>query len=141
MEVGGIRIINDCYNSNPRAAEIMLDLLSSTPAAWRVAVLGEMLELGPASESLHRQVGRKAAQAGLGMLVAVSGAACYIAEEAERAGFPGHAVHFFGDSRAAGEFLRTALKPGHVVLFKGSRKVRLEDAMELAINNQQSPGR
>ncbi|MBI3664881.1 MAG: UDP-N-acetylmuramoyl-tripeptide--D-alanyl-D-alanine ligase [Acidobacteria bacterium] len=133
MEVGGIWIINDCYNSNPRAAEIMLELLAATPGYWRVAVLGEMLELGAGSEDLHRQVGRKAARANLGMLVGVSGAARFIVAEAVNAGFPDRAAHFFENSRAAGEFLRTALKAGGVVLFKGSRRVRLEEALEMVV--------
>ena len=57
MEHNGIVVWNDCYNSNPEAAQSMIDVLRETPAARRIAVLGEMLELGHAAEDLHRQVG------------------------------------------------------------------------------------
>ncbi|MBI3695112.1 MAG: UDP-N-acetylmuramoyl-tripeptide--D-alanyl-D-alanine ligase, partial [Acidobacteria bacterium] len=126
-EIRGIRIINDCYNSNPRAAEAMLELLRATPGARHVAVLGEMLELGESSGELHRQMGRKAAQAGVDLVVGVSGAARRMVEEAARCGA---VAHFFPDAPAAGEFLKTALHPGDVVLFKGSRGVKLEQALE-----------
>ncbi len=137
LTVGGIRIINDCYNSNPRAAEMMLDLLAATPAKRRVAVLGEMLELGENSESLHRQVGRKAADHKIDLLAGVRGAARHLVDEAVRQGLPGGAAHFFEAAPAAGEFLRTALQPGDAVLFKGSRAVKLEKALEIAVSDRE----
>jgi len=54
----GIAVLNDCYNSNPEAVRSMLDVIRATPARRRVAVLGEMLELGRWAEALHRDVGR-----------------------------------------------------------------------------------
>ncbi len=133
IEVDGIRIINDCYNSNPRAAEMMLHLLRATPARRRIAVLGEMLELGPTSRELHRRVGRCVVAAGVDLLVGVRGDARYLVDEAVREGLPRGAAHFSEDSRAAGEFLKNELQPGDAVLFKGSRGVRLEEALELAV--------
>ena len=131
LERNGVTIWNDCYNSNPEAVRAMLDVLRSTPARRHIAVLGEMLELGHAAEFLHRQVGRWAAESGLDALVAVSGAARFMAEEAVRAGMPPQSVHFFERSEgAAGEFVRQLLQPGDAVLFKGSRGVRIELAME-----------
>ena len=64
----GIVILNDCYNSNPDAARAMIDVLRDTPAQRRIAVLGEMLELGRWSEALHRDVGRYAAESGIDVL-------------------------------------------------------------------------
>src|SRR4029434_459725 len=64
MEHNGVTIWNDCYNSNPEAARAMLEVLAATPARRRVAVLGEMLELGHSAEDLHRDVGRYAAEQG-----------------------------------------------------------------------------
>jgi UDP-N-acetylmuramoyl-tripeptide--D-alanyl-D-alanine ligase len=133
VEVGRVRILNDCYNSNPRAAEAMLDLLAATPAARRVAVLGEMLELGPASQDLHRQLGRRVARSGLSLLVGVGGAARFLVEEAVRSGLPRSAASFFDDPRAAGKFLAATLRPGDAVLFKASRGVKLEEALDAAV--------
>jgi UDP-N-acetylmuramoyl-tripeptide--D-alanyl-D-alanine ligase len=131
LEHDGITIWNDCYNSNPEAVRAMLEVLRSTHARRRIAVLGEMLELGRAAECLHRQVGRYAAESGIDELVAVQGAARFIAEEAMGAGMPPHSVHFFEHSgNAAGEFVRQLAQPGDAMLFKGSRGVQIERTME-----------
>jgi len=130
LEHNGVVIWNDCYNSNPEAVRAMLDVLRSTPARRRIAVLGEMLELGHAAEMLHRQAGRCAAESGVDTLVAVHGAARFIAEEALRAGMLPQSVHFFEHPEEAGDFVREVAAPGDAILFKGSRGVRIERAME-----------
>jgi len=132
LEHNGITIWNDCYNSNPEALRAMLEVLRSTPARRHIAVLGEMLELGHAAEFLHRQAGRCAAESGLDALIAVQGAARFMAEEAVHAGMPPHTVHFFerSQSAAAGEFVRQLVQPGDAILFKGSRGVQIERVME-----------
>ncbi len=130
LEHNGIVMWNDCYNSNPEAVHAMLDVLRSTPARRHIAVLGEMLELGHASEFLHRQAGRCAAASGIDALIAVHGAAHFMAEEAVRAGMPPHSVHFFEQAAEAGDFVRQMVQPGDAILFKGSRGVRIEQAME-----------
>jgi len=126
----GIVVWNDCYNSNPEAAQSMLDVLRATPARRRIAVLGEMLELGRASEELHRRVGRYAAEHGVDLLIGVRGAARWTVEEAQAAGMDPGAAVFFDDAAAAGEFARGAAREGDAVLFKGSRGVRVERAVE-----------
>jgi UDP-N-acetylmuramoyl-tripeptide--D-alanyl-D-alanine ligase len=130
LEHNGIIVWNDCYNSNPEAVRAMLDVLRSTPADRRIAVLGEMLELGHAAEFLHRQTGRCAAASGIDALNAVRGEARFIAEEALREGMPASAVHFFNDPATAGLFVRGLARPGDAVLFKGSRGVQIERAMQ-----------
>jgi len=126
----GVVVWNDCYNSNPEAAQSMIDVLRQTPAATRIAVLGEMLELGRAAEELHRQVGRYAAGHGADWLIGIGGHARSMVEAAVAAGLPRGRAQFFEDPAEAGEFARRTAQPGDAVLFKGSRGVRVERAME-----------
>jgi UDP-N-acetylmuramoyl-tripeptide--D-alanyl-D-alanine ligase len=123
----GIIIWNDCYNSNPEAAQSMLDVLRETPAARRIAVLGEMLELGSAAEELHRQVGRYAAGRGVDLLIGVHGAARAMVEAAAQAGVE---AQFFEDPAEAGDRARQVARSGDAILFKGSRGVKVEKALE-----------
>jgi UDP-N-acetylmuramoyl-tripeptide--D-alanyl-D-alanine ligase len=129
-EHNGVVVWNDCYNSNPEAAQSMIDVLRETPAAGRIAVLGEMLELGRASEDLHRQVGRYAAEHGVDWLIGIRGQARSMVDAAVAAGLPRDGAYFFEDPAEAGELARRTARPGDAVLFKGSRGVRVERAME-----------
>jgi UDP-N-acetylmuramoyl-tripeptide--D-alanyl-D-alanine ligase len=129
-EHNGMVVWNDCYNSNPEAAQSMIDVLRETPAASRIAVLGEMLELGRAGEELHRQVGRYAAEHGIDWLIGVRGQARAMVEAAAAAGLPRGRARFFEDPAEAGEFARLTAGPGDAILFKGSRGVKVERAME-----------
>src|ERR1035437_2405881 len=130
----GIVIWNDCYNSNPEAAQSMLDVLRETPAVRRIAVLGEMLELGLAGDELHRQVGRyagryagRSAAGRVDLLIGVRGAARAMVEAATQAGVE---AEFFEDPAEAGDRARQVARPGDAVLFKGSRGVKVEKALE-----------
>jgi UDP-N-acetylmuramoyl-tripeptide--D-alanyl-D-alanine ligase len=126
----GILVYNDCYNSNPEAARAMLDVLRDTPARRRIAVLGEMLELGHWAEPLHRDVGTYAAESGVNVLVGIRGAACHMLDAAKRAGFRTDAAFFFEDPVEAGRLARSLAEPGDAILFKGSRGVHVELALE-----------
>lgn len=128
--LGAITVIDDCYNSNPAAVETMLGDLADRPAGRRIAVLGEMRELGSASKELHQRVGAAAAGAGLDWLVAVEGDAKWIAEAAIASGMAGEQALFVENADAAGSVLTELLGAGDVVLLKGSRGVRLERALE-----------
>ena len=126
----GMTFINDSYNANPEAMAYMLDVLARTPATRRVAVLGEMRELGAHSAALHRDLGtRLAAPGGPDAVVAVGGDARIMLEAARAAGFGG-ATFFCQDATAAGNILINFLRPGDAVLFKASRGIRLEAALE-----------
>jgi UDP-N-acetylmuramoyl-tripeptide--D-alanyl-D-alanine ligase len=129
-----VLIYNDCYNSNPDAVRAMLEVLRHTPARRRIAVLGEMLELGRWAEPLHRDVGNYAAVCGLDVLVGIRGAACYMVDAVKRAGLTADAAFFFDDPEAAGRLLRTLAQPGDAILFKGSRGVHVERALEEFLN-------
>ncbi len=108
----GILIFNDCYNSNPDAVRAMLEVLRDTPARRRIAVLGEMLELGRWAEPLHRDVGDYAAVCGLDVLVGIRGAAWHMVDAVKRAGLTAGAAFFFDDPAEAGRCLRTLAAAG-----------------------------
>ena len=136
----GITVINDCYNANPEAMRSMLELLRDTPATRRVAVLGEMLELGREAGTLHRNIGRFAAEQGIHAVIGIRGAGRWIVDAAIAAGLSGGAASFFETPEQAGEFLGAFLKPGDAVLFKGSRGVHVERALEGAFAGQAANG-
>ena len=126
----GVLVYNDCYNSNPEAVRAMLDVLHETPARRRIAVLGEMLELGRWAEPLHRDIGQYAAERGIDVLVGIRGAACCTLDAATRAGLRADAAFFFETPAEAGKFLRTFAREGDAILFKGSRGVHVEQALD-----------
>jgi UDP-N-acetylmuramoyl-tripeptide--D-alanyl-D-alanine ligase len=130
LEHAGVVILNDCYNSNPDAARVMIDVLRETPAKRRIAVLGEMLELGRWSQSLHRDVGTYVAQSGIDVLIGIRGDACHLVDAAVQSGLPVDAAYFFPDAASAGEHLRRIAQPGDVILLKGSRGAHVELALE-----------
>ncbi len=133
-----VTVINDCYNSNPLAMERMLETLSAWDASRRIVVAGEMLELGPTSPDLHRQVGRQAAESGVDWLLGVQGEAQHFLEGASQAGLPAERLRFFPAAEAAAEFLAELLRPGDVVLVKGSRGVHLERLVEFLRTQRKS---
>ncbi len=129
---GGITVLNDSYNSNPLAIEQMLETLAAWPRAdRRIVVAGEMLELGPASPELHREIGRQCAERGVDWLLAVQGDAKFILEGAVEAGMPPANTAFVPKPEEAAERCLALLRPGDVVLVKGSRGVHLEKVIEL----------
>jgi UDP-N-acetylmuramoyl-tripeptide--D-alanyl-D-alanine ligase len=122
-------VLNDSYNSNPEAARHMLDVLRNEPAQRRIAVLGEMRELGQMSEQLHRELGSYAVQAGIDVVLGIHGAARFIVESALAAGARPDATFFFDDPEVAGDFLKDFVKAGDAILFKGSRGTKVETAL------------
>jgi UDP-N-acetylmuramoyl-tripeptide--D-alanyl-D-alanine ligase len=135
LERRGVTIINDCYNANPEAMRSMVEVLRGTPAQRRIAVLGEMLELGREAETLHRGIGRFAVQQGIHAVIGIRGAARFMVDEAMNAGMSDSAALFFNTPEEAGEFVREYARPGDAVLFKGSRGVAVENALDKAFGN------
>jgi UDP-N-acetylmuramoyl-tripeptide--D-alanyl-D-alanine ligase len=125
----GATVLNDSYNSNPEAARNMLDVLRNEPAKRRIAVLGEMRELGDMSEQLHRELGDYAAKAGIDVVVGIHGAAQFLVESALAAGARTDATFFFDGPEPAGDFLKDFVKAGDAILFKGSRGTKVETAL------------
>jgi UDP-N-acetylmuramoyl-tripeptide--D-alanyl-D-alanine ligase len=127
-KTAGLTILDDSYNSNPKALSQVLTMLGGEHRYQRrIAVLGEMLELGEAADGLHRASGEEAARAGLSQLVAVGGpAARALAEGAVKAGMPAASVHYVPNSKEAADLAVTLVKSGDLVLVKGSRGTRTE---------------
>ena len=124
----GVWLIDDSYNSSPTALARALDVVAQeTRATGKVAVLGEMLELGDHAIPLHRQSGRTAAAAGLRLLVAIGGQpARALADAAVDAGMPASAVRHVATSALAASGVVADLRTGDLVLVKGSRGTRTD---------------
>jgi UDP-N-acetylmuramoyl-tripeptide--D-alanyl-D-alanine ligase len=122
----GATVINDCYNSNPTALKSMVQSLASMPAKRRIVVAGEMLELGPAGLQLHSEIGEFIAGKA-DRLVGVRGLSLYIVEAAKAKGLK---ADFVETPEEAGELVARELAAGDVVLFKASRGVKLERALD-----------
>ncbi|MGC2539156.1 MAG: UDP-N-acetylmuramoyl-tripeptide--D-alanyl-D-alanine ligase [Candidatus Sulfotelmatobacter sp.] len=127
LQLGNITVINDCYNSNPKALEAMVDALAAMRAKRRIVVAGEMLELGPAGEEMHRQAGQHVADKKIDVLLGVRGLARSMVEGARQAGTRSE---FVASPEEAGEWLAGEARDGDVVLLKASRGVKLEKALE-----------
>ncbi len=137
VELGGATVINDCYNSNPKALDSMVDALAAMRAnGRRIVVAGEMLELGPATDDLHRRSGRHMAARGVDLLVGVRGAASHIVEASREGGVK---AEYLETPEEAGEWLARHVRAGDVVLLKASRGVRLERALEVWSSRKATP--
>jgi UDP-N-acetylmuramoyl-tripeptide--D-alanyl-D-alanine ligase len=117
---GGVTVIDDCYNANPMSMRAALDDLAVSAGGRRVAVLGDMLELGPQEDRFHAETGAQARAAGVELLVAVGPRAAHMAD-----GY-GDGVVTLPDAAAAAAALPGLVEPGDTVLVKGSRGVGLE---------------
>jgi UDP-N-acetylmuramyl pentapeptide synthase len=124
-EANGVRVLDDAYNANPDSAIAALETLRDLPLQGRrVAVLGDMGELGAHSEAAHAEVGRRAAELGIGQLFTVGRLSAHTAQAARDAGLA--RVIEFADVESAVSAVRNFLKTGDVVLLKASRAARLE---------------
>jgi UDP-N-acetylmuramoyl-tripeptide--D-alanyl-D-alanine ligase len=122
---GGVVVVNDCYNANPLSMRAALDELAmQDPAGRRVAVLGDMLELGAAERAHHEQIGAYAATSGVDVLVAVGPRSAAMLDA-----FGGEA-HGVSDAAAAAGLTARLVSPGDLVLVKASRGVGLEVVAE-----------
>jgi UDP-N-acetylmuramoyl-tripeptide--D-alanyl-D-alanine ligase len=139
LKLKEVTFINEAYNANPASMVATLQTYARM-SGRKVAVLGEMRELGPTSADLHRGVGAEFAKLPIDMLVTVGYGARAIAEAAIEGGFPGHAIRQADDSMAAATILLKELLPGDQVLLKASRGVRLEDILIEVRNAWEPPG-
>ena len=134
-EAGGVRVLDDAYNANADSTVAALETLCDLPLQGRrVAVLGDMAELGAHSEAAHAEIGRRAAELGIGQLFAVGKMAPVMAAAARGAGLS--RVLEFADVEAAKNAVKNFLKAGDVVLLKASRASRLERIAETLKSEQ-----
>jgi UDP-N-acetylmuramoyl-tripeptide--D-alanyl-D-alanine ligase len=126
----GARVLNDAYNANPASMRAALAALAAEPGRRRIAVLGEMWELGEGAGRYHREVGHAAGMLRIDRLVAVGRHADQMAEGAIEGGLGGEAVERAASTAEASERLAGNLGEGDVVLVKGSRAAHMEDIVE-----------
>ncbi len=128
VQLGNITVLNDCYNSSPKALMAAVDTLAAIPARRRIVVAGEMLELGATGEELHRECGRYIASKKLDFLLGVRGLAKPMVEAASEAGMN---AEFVATPEEAGDWLARETRDGDAVLLKASRGVKLEKTLDI----------
>jgi len=136
LHFGNITLIDDCYNSNPKALNAMVDALAAMKANRRIVVAGEMLELGPASEEMHRECGRHMAERKIDILIGVRGMSRAMVDAASQSGVR---AEFVSTPEDAGAWLVREARDGDVVLLKASRGVKLEKAIDVWKAAQSQP--
>ncbi len=130
--VRDFRVIEDCYNASPASVAVALKVLTDLKCGGkRIAVLGNMNELGDYAVSEHQRIGRLVFESGVDFLITVGDLAREIAQGAASAGFPQTRLRSFENNNAAGAFLRTVVGGEDVVLVKGSRSTHLEEVIEI----------
>ncbi|HPT77711.1 MAG TPA: UDP-N-acetylmuramoyl-tripeptide--D-alanyl-D-alanine ligase [Candidatus Atribacteria bacterium] len=122
-----IVMINDSYNASPDSMTAALRVLGDMEGKRRIAILGDMLELGDYSEEAHREVGAAAVACGIDVLAVKGSHSLWIAEEAVKAGLPSTSVYRFNDNAEIKEWLGSFLAEGDRILIKGSRGMRMEE--------------
>jgi len=128
-KIGGIEILNDSYNSNPLSMESALDTLSAyTTEGRKIAVVGDMLELGIREKFLHKSMGKKIADSPVDYVITLGRLSKYIGQGAAEKGMANH-YHAKSHERAA-RHLKSIIKRGDVVLVKGSREMQMEKVIE-----------
>lgn len=127
--IGDYNIINDAYNASPMSMEAAINTLQEVAKGRRIAVLGDMLELGDVSVAAHQKVGRQVANSGAFALIAFGDRGRDIAKGAQAAGM--ERVFHVDSHQAAADKLHELLQPEDTVLVKGSRGMQMEKIIEL----------
>jgi UDP-N-acetylmuramoyl-tripeptide--D-alanyl-D-alanine ligase len=127
----GLKIINDAYNASPSSMAAAIDvLLEQAGEAGKIAVLGDMLELGPYEKEGHLQTGRLVAEKNLDALISVGQRAGWIARGARDAGYPSGRIYLCDTHVQAAKIVMQVGKTGDWVLLKGSRGMRMERVLD-----------
>lgn len=131
VEMAGVGVINDAYNANPISVKMALETLTETKGdGKRIAILGDMLELGEAGLQAHRRIGKVVATLGIDYLLSFSQLSKFMADGAIESGMARDRVDHFVDKGELIERIGELVAPGDIILVKGSRKMRLEEVVE-----------
>jgi UDP-N-acetylmuramoyl-tripeptide--D-alanyl-D-alanine ligase len=134
FEKNGYTIIRDCYNAGPESMAAALAVLGNRPGR-RVAVLGDMLELGPCTRAEHYKVGRIAAE-NADVVLAYGPNSIATHDGARTGGMSTAKVRYFEDKEKMIQTLKVMAKPGDTLLFKGSRGMRMEQVLEAFLQEE-----
>jgi UDP-N-acetylmuramoyl-tripeptide--D-alanyl-D-alanine ligase len=127
----GVTVINDCYNANPASMKAAIDLLNDLGVGARtIAVLGDMLELGPGSPAMHREVGAYVAAKDISYLVACGALGRELAEGARAVGMPDERIRHISGADEAAHLMTSMVRRNDVILVKASRAMRMECIVE-----------
>ena len=131
-ERGGVTVVNDAYNANPQSMRAVLRTFMQMPCnGRRIAVLGDMLELGEHTETLHRELGREVAALAPDEVIGVGpDTSRYMADEAVMHGYPAARMTCCADDETAAAVVRARVRVGDSVLLKASRGMRLEQVLD-----------
>lgn len=133
-----VTIINDCYNANYDSMKAAIEYLGKLPTKRKIAVLGDMLELGEYSEDLHRKVGREVARSHIDILITVGTEAKYIADEAQKNGMLDTNIYTFDKNEEAENKIKEFMKSGNVdILIKASNGMKFQGIFEKLIEMEQ----
>ncbi len=128
--LAGVTLWDDSYNANPHAVASVLETIKELGGFSRkIVALGSMLELGRESARLHQETGAKIAASGVDLLIAVGSERAFLCQGAQAAGMPSERMLEFEDARPAGDYLVAQLRPGDLVLVKGSRGIGMDQAV------------
>lgn len=125
-----IKLVDDSYNSNPKALASILKSLASFPAKRKIAVLGDMLELGQEERKFHTRAGHQAAENGWDVLVTIGPLSLATAEGAGAAGMPRDQIYSFVTSEEAADKILSLVQEGDLILVKGSHGVSTEKIVD-----------
>ncbi len=137
-EVGEMTVINDAYNANPNSMKAGLETVSKLPCPGRrVAILGDMRELGNATERYHRELGEFAAACKFDLLLCVGESAKWYVDGAKHAGMDPGRIHHYADAKKIAKEIGSHLNKNDLVLLKASRGIRLEEVAQVILEGQQ----
>lgn len=137
-EVSGAKVINDGYNASPESMEASIAVVNNMKGYRRILVLGDVLELGDYSEEGHRKVGAYLSKGDFECLITIGQDSHWIGLEAIKQGFPKKRVHHVETNQKASKLLENSMKPGDLILIKGSRGMKMEEIIEFIKKGRES---